>query len=198
MLGTVRDVCKIHPMVHDYRMTEAIENLSDLINEEGSGEEFFARNYVTQGMDALFREALLRLSGQSDQAAFELAQAMGGGKTHLMVALGLLARHPELRPSVLPADLTERLGFDHARIAAFNGRNDPDHYIWGEIGEQLDQAELIRPHWIDGPRGVDEQKWIEIIGDEPTLILLDELPPYLLNADTRSVGKGSLADLVTY
>ncbi len=198
MLGTVRDACKIHPMVHDYRMTEAIENLSDLINDEGGGAEFFARNYITQGMDALFREALLRLSGQSDQAAFELAQAMGGGKTHLMVALGLLAKHPELRPSVLPADLAGRLDFGPARIAAFNGRNDPDHYIWGEIAEQLGQADRIRPHWIDGPRGVDEQKWMQIIGDEPTLILLDELPPYLLNADTRSVGKGSLADLVTY
>lgn len=185
-------------MVHDYRMTEAIENLSDLIGGEGDGTEFFARNYVTQGMDTLFREGLLRLAGRSDQAAFELAQAMGGGKTHLMVALGLLAKHPELRPTVLPADLAERLDFGPARIAAFNGRNDPERYIWGEIAEQLGQADLIRPHWIDGPRGVDEQKWIEIIGDQPTLILLDELPPYLLNADTRSVGKGSLADLVTY
>jgi hypothetical protein len=134
MLRTVRDACAIHPMVHDYRMSEAIENLSDLIKEEGSGEEFFARNYVTQGMDTLFREGLLRLAGKSDQAAFELAQAMGGGKTHLMVALGLLARHPHLRPSVLPQDLAERLDFGAARIAAFNGRNDPEHYIWGEIG----------------------------------------------------------------
>jgi hypothetical protein len=51
VLGTVRDACKIHPMVHDYRMTEAIENLSDLISGEGDGSEFFARNYVTQGLD---------------------------------------------------------------------------------------------------------------------------------------------------
>lgn len=55
MPGTVRDACKIHPMVHDYRMTEAIENLSDLITGKGDGAEFFARNYITQGMDALFR-----------------------------------------------------------------------------------------------------------------------------------------------
>ncbi len=198
MLGTVRDACKIHPMVHDYRMTEAIENLSDLISDEGDGAEFFARNYVTQGMETLFREGLLRLAGRSDQAAFELAQAMGGGKTHLMVALGLLAKHPHLRPSVLPAELAERLDFGPARIAAFNGRNDPDHYIWGEIGEQLGQADRVRSHWIDGPKPIDETKWMTIIGDEPTLILLDELPPYLLNADTRSVGKGTLADLVTY
>ena len=187
VLATVRDACKIHPMVNDYRMTEAIENLSDLIHDEGDGREFFARNYVTQGMDALFREGLLRLAGLSDQAAFELAQAMGGGKTHLMTALGLLAKHPHLRAEVLPAELAERLDFGPARIAAFNGRNDPDHYVWGEIAEQLGKADLIRPYWIDGPRGVDEAKWLGIIGDEPTLILLDELPPYLLNATTRAV-----------
>ena len=185
-------------MVHDYRMTEAIENLSDLITSQGDGREFFARNHITQGMATLFREGLLRLAGRSDQAAFELAQAMGGGKTHLMNAIGLLAKHPGLRAEVLPAELADRLDFGPARIAAFNGRNDPDHFIWGEIAIQLGQAEPIRPYWIDGPRGVDEKKWLEILGDEPTLILLDELPPYLLNADTRAVGRGSLADLVTF
>jgi hypothetical protein len=46
MLGTVRDACNIHPMVHDYRMTEAIENLSDLIGDQGDGSELFARNYT--------------------------------------------------------------------------------------------------------------------------------------------------------
>ena len=197
MLGTVRDSCQIHPMVMDYRMPDAIENLSDLIDDQGDGRDFFARNYVTQGMEALFREGLLRLSGRSDQAAFELAQAMGGGKTHLMTAFGLLAKHPHLRGEVLSKDLVQQVDFGSARIAAFNGRNDPDHYIWGELADQLGQAELIRPYWADGPRGVPENKWIEIIGDEPTLILLDELPPYLLHASTRAVGKGSLADVVT-
>ncbi|MEA1048511.1 anti-phage-associated DUF499 domain-containing protein [Lamprobacter modestohalophilus] len=198
MLATVRDACQIHPIVYDYRMTEAIENLSDLITDQGDGRTFFARNYITQGMADLFREGLLRLSGKSDQATFELAQAMGGGKTHMMTALGLLAKHPHLRAEVLPAELAERLDCGPARIAAFNGRNDPDHYVWGELAEQLGQAEQIRPHWVDGPRGVDEAKWMAIIGETPTLILLDELPPYLLNASTRAVGKGSLADVVTY
>ncbi len=58
---------------------------------------------VTHGMSQLFREGMLRLCGKSDQAVFELTQAMGGGKTHMMIALGLLARHPELRNEVLPA-----------------------------------------------------------------------------------------------
>jgi len=179
-------------------MSQGIENLTDLINDEGDGREFFARNFVTRGMEQLFREGMLRLSGKSDQAVFELTQAMGGGKTHMMIALGLLARHPHLRPDVLPADLNERIGFGKARIAAFNGRNNPDNYIWGEIASQLGEAEAIKPYWVNGPKAVDQRKWKEIIGDRPTLILLDELPPYLQNASTQISGKGTLADMVVY
>jgi predicted AAA+ superfamily ATPase len=123
MIKTVKQACRFNPIIRDYRMSQGIENLADLINDEGDGSEFFSRNFVTHGMDQLFREGLLRLSGKSDQAVFELTQAMGGGKTHMMVALGLLARHPHLRKDVLPADLASRVDFGQARIAAFNGRN---------------------------------------------------------------------------
>ncbi len=32
--------------------------------------------------------------------------------------------------------------------------------------------------WKNGPDAPRESDWIDLIGDEPTLILLDELPPY--------------------
>lgn len=198
MIKTVKQACCFNPIIRDYRMSQGIENLADLIADEGDGQEFFSRNYVTHGMEQLFREGMLRLSGKSDQAVFELTQAMGGGKTHLMIALGLLARHPELRPQVLPADLNERLDFDNARIAAFNGRNNPDNYLWGEIATQLGAEETIKSYWVNGPKAVDQSKWKEIIGETPTLILLDELPPYLQNASTQMFGKGTLADMMVY
>jgi hypothetical protein len=99
MLKTVKQACTFNPIIRDYRMSEGIENLSALISDEGDGREFFARNYITSGMEQLFREGMLRLDGKSDQAVFELTQAMGGGKTHMMIALGLLAKHPHLRRS---------------------------------------------------------------------------------------------------
>jgi hypothetical protein len=68
VLGTVRVIRKLPPTVHDYRMSEAIENVSDLISGEGAGTQFFARTYVAQGMDTLFREGLLQLARRSDQA----------------------------------------------------------------------------------------------------------------------------------
>lgn len=198
MIKTVKQACRFNPIIRDYRMAQGIENLAELINDEGDGRDFFSRNYVTHGMEQLFREGLLRLSGKSDQAVFELTQAMGGGKTHMMIALGLLARHQHLRPEVLPEDLNARIDFAQARIAAFNGRNNPDNYIWGEIASQLGAEEAIKPHWVNGPKAVDQRKWKEIIGDKPTLILLDELPPYLDNASTQVFGKGTLANMAVY
>lgn len=198
MIKTVKQACRFNPIIRDYRMSQGIENLAELIQDEGDGREFFSRNYVTHGMDQLFREGLLRLSGKSDQAVFELTQAMGGGKTHMMIALGLLARHPHLRKEVLPADLASRIEFGEARIAAFNGRNNPDNFIWGEIATQLGAAEAIKPYWANGPKAVDQRQWKEIIGNEPTLILLDELPPYLDNASTQVFGQGTLANMVVY
>ena len=198
MIKTVKQACRFNPIIRDYRMSQGIENLAELINDEGDGREFFSRNFVTHGMEQLFREGLLRLSGKSDQAVFELTQAMGGGKTHMMIALGLLARHPHLRSDVLPPDLAARVDFGTARIAAFNGRNNPDNYIWGEIASQLGAEDAIKPYWANGPKAVDQRKWKEIIGDKPTLILLDELPPYLDNASTQVFGQGTLANMVVY
>ena len=42
-------------------------------------------------MTRLMREAFRRLDGQSQQGVFVLSQAMGGGKTHSLIAFGLLA-----------------------------------------------------------------------------------------------------------
>ncbi len=198
MLKTVKQACTFNEVVHNYRMAEGIENLADLILDEGDGRDFFERNYVTNGMGQLFHEGMLRLSSKSDQAVFELSQAMGGGKTHMMIALGLLARHEHLRPEVLDADLNARVDFDQARIAAFNGRNNPDNYLWGDIATQLGEAEAIKEYWANGPKPVDQAGWKRIIGDKPTLIMLDELPPYLNVAATTAVGGSTLADIVVY
>lgn len=86
-----------NPSIREYRMSQAVEKLAVFIQDEGDEQKFLARNYVTQGMGQLFREGRLRLSGKSDQAVFELTQAMGGDKTHRMIALGRLARDPEPR-----------------------------------------------------------------------------------------------------
>ena len=121
MLKTVKQACEFDPQVMDYQMSQGVEHLSDVITDEGDGTAFFARNYVTQGMEQLFNEGLLRLSGKSDQAVFELSQAMGGGKTHLMIALGLMAKHKKLRQTYLPDSLQSQIEIPVPSLEAVRG-----------------------------------------------------------------------------
>jgi hypothetical protein len=199
MLQTVKDACELHPMALDYAMSEQIENLSDVLDRtESEAGDFFDKNHLTQGMEILLSQGLKRLAGRSDQAVFELKQAMGGGKTHSMIALGLLARNTELRKAVVP-QIAGDAPFERARVVAINGRAGfAERFLWGEIATQLDKAPLFAKFWKHGAEAPSEPDWIELFGDAPTLIMLDELPPYFDYALTRVVGGGTLAQVTTY
>jgi predicted AAA+ superfamily ATPase len=199
MLLTVKDACELHPMALEFAMSDQIENLSAVIEAQSrDAHEFFAKNYVTKGMETLLNQGLKRLAGKSDQAVFELKQAMGGGKTHSMIALGLLAKDPGLRAAVVP-EIAADATLDSAKLVAINGRQGfEDTFIWGEIARQLDRAPQFARFWKDGAKAPSEKDWIDLIGDDPTLLLLDELPPYFDYAITRTIGGGTLAQVTTY
>src|SRR5262245_53679348 len=135
-MQTVRDACQLQPNALSVMLGDQIEQLDQLTTAEGDGTEFFEKTYITQGMQDLISEGIARLAGASTQGIFHLKQAMGGGKTHLLVGFGLLAKHPILRKTHC-AGLPNASAFQSTNIAAFNGRNNPDHFFWGEIANQL-------------------------------------------------------------
>ena len=196
-MKTVRDVCELQPNALSIKLSDQVEQLDELIGGEGDGTAFFERTHITQGMQDLVSEGIARLAGASSQAVFHLKQAMGGGKTHLLVGFGLLAKHPALRKTYC-AGVSHADAFEGAAIAAFNGRNNPDHFFWGEIAGQLGKGDEFRAFWTAGPKAPDEKDWLELLqGDRPVLILLDEMPPYLHYLDTQKVGNGTVADIAT-
>ena len=198
-IPTVLEACELHPSALDFAMSDQVEHLSDLLDDtEKKASDFFAKNYVTAGMARLLREGLQRLDGQSNQAVFELRQAMGGGKTHSMLALGTLARNPHFYDQV-PDNLARGISPLTAKVVAINGRTvSKDHYLWGDIAEQLGGLDQFSKFWKNGADAPSEQDWVDLIGDASTLILLDELPPYFDYAITRPVGGGTLANVATY
>ena len=96
-MKTVKDACQLQENALSITLSDQIEQLDELITGEGDGTAFFKKTHITQGMQDLISEGIARLSGSSSQAVFHLKQAMGGGKTHLLVGFGLLARFPKLR-----------------------------------------------------------------------------------------------------
>ena len=196
-MRTVRDACQLQPNALSIKLSDQIEQLDELIKAEGEGAAFFERTHITQGMQDLIGEGIARLAGFSSQAVFHLKQAMGGGKTHLLVGFGLLARNSELRKKYCGGTLYAT-AFEKADIAAFNGRNNPDHFFWGEIATQLGKAEQFKAFWTGGPKAPDEKDWLKLFdGALPVLILLDEMPPYFHYLDTQKVGGGTVADIAT-
>ena len=193
----VTSLCVISPDALSMTRSEQVEHLSSITEADLSvAQAFYSRNHVTRGMSEFLRGAVKRLQGQSPQAVFELRQAMGGGKTHNMIALGLLARFPELR-DLVPESITAGLGEASAKIATVDGRN-VQKFISGDIAEQLGCAEEFRDYWVNGPTEMTEIDWIRMIGDTPTLIMLDELPFYLAHAHTHPVGQGTLLDRLKF
>lgn len=194
MLQTVRDTCAFDPKAIDYALSEQIEDLADLVGHTpAAAEAFFEKTFVTGGMRTLLRQGLQRLSGKSGQAVFELKQAMGGGKTHSMLALGYLAANPNLT-RLVPADVTEGFEPAAAKVVAISGRSiSRERHLWGDIADQLGKADEFLAFYKGVPQAPNERDWIQLIGDKPTLILLDELPPFFQYAMTQSVGGGTLA-----
>src|SRR6478736_3617490 len=117
-MRTVRDACQVQPNALSIKLSDQIEQLDELITAEGDGRAFFDKTHITHGMQDLISEGIARLAGTSSQAIFHLKQAMGGGKTHLLVGFGLLARLPALRASVC-STVPYASGFDTAKVAAF-------------------------------------------------------------------------------
>jgi hypothetical protein len=147
------------------------------LNGAVDGPSFFEENHFTAGMLTLVDRALRHLAGgDAGSSIFHLSQAMGGGKTHSMIALGLLARDPQLRRDVLgDKDPAPRLAT--TRVVGFNGRStDAPGGIWGTLASQLGNASRATEHNTSAP---GPNAWKELLGKQPLIVFLDEIPPYL-------------------
>ena len=173
-------------------------NLDSLLKGQLSGTEFFDENYFTNGMITLVDRAFRQLSGnQAGSSVFLLSQAMGGGKTHSMIGLGLLARDPQLRHRVLgDKDPAPRLG--KCRVVGFNGRNsDASGGIWGSIAEQLGKSDQFARYITPLLSAPGPEAWKQVLGGDPLIIFLDELPPYLEYSVSVPVGGANLSVVTT-
>lgn len=195
-MRTIKSACQLQQKALEINVGDQIEQLDQIIYDT-NGQEYFKKTFITDGMKTLLFKGMARLAGKSNDSVFHLKQAMGGGKTHLMVGFGLLAKDRALRDMQV-GFIPYQSEFDSAKIAAFNGRNNPHTYFWGEIARQLGKEGLFKEYWESGAKAPDEQSWIKLFdGEEPILILLDEMPPYFHYYSTQVLGQGTIADVIT-
>lgn len=195
---TLQTLCTPRASVFAADRRATVLSLDTFLKGQVHGSEFFDENYFTNGMVTLVDSAFRHLSGSgAGSSVFLLSQAMGGGKTHSMIGLGLLARDPELRRRVLgDKDPAPKLG--RCRVVGFNGRStDYPGGIWGSIAEQLGKADLFARYVAPLLSAPGPEAWKQLLGGDPLILFLDELPPYLEYAVAVPVGNGDLGVVTT-
>ncbi|AMW32750.1 Predicted ATPase, AAA+ superfamily [Fervidobacterium changbaicum] len=195
-MRTLYELCVPRESVFDETKRDDVLDLSDLIENRIDPYRFFEETYITDGMRVLFDTAFKRFHRQTAAGVIKLRQSMGGGKTHNMIALGLLARYPDLREKVL-GDKFKDSPLGRIKVVAFTGReSDAPYGIWGAIAEQLGKREMFKDYYspLQAP---GQSAWVNLLRGEPLLILLDELPPYLENAKAKLIGESNLAVVTT-
>ncbi len=189
------------------RLRDVIEDRADDVYWKP--DIFFENTYPTEGLRLLLDEALGRLSGikPANNAVIRLETAFGGGKTHNLIALyhaasgyvpdevfvdgGLIPPQGTVRiAGVVGSDLEPTMGLQHDDTSTYT--------LWGEIAYQLGGAEayrMVQQSEVDKTApgtGLLER----LIGDQPTLIMLDEVARHLRSAKTvpTSTGRSDLAE----
>jgi len=161
---------------------------------------FFEATYLTTELRRILTDVFSVLAGKSGDRVLQLRTPFGGGKTHSLLSLyhlahsrQLLGDMPEL--SSLPDPGTVRLAvISGVDIGAADTYTHNRRTLWGELAWQL-----------GGPEGyglVAEQDRLgvapggdvlsRLIGDAPTLLLLDEVLLYVENAMGVVVGESTL------
>ncbi len=157
-----RSVAQPHPDVASgrYLQAEFAADLAQVARGDGTDEyrdpvEFFRRTYLTDGLRALLRVALDRLSGTSGDPVVELQTNFGGGKTHTMLALyhlfsgvpssSLLGLDGLLQEAnISQAPKAQRAVLVGTSLSPTQERTKPDgtvvRTLWGELAWQLGES----------------------------------------------------------
>jgi hypothetical protein len=188
-------------------------SLDEVVNESapqayGEPRLFFESTWPSQGLRDLLNEVFGRLSGKRPAAApvIRLETNLGGGKTHNLIALWHAAHgHLDpmaalafMDPDLLPDEPVERVAVSvgtapgatwFPEVGGVSARSLWEHLAL-QLGGPAAAEALVGGDPLLAP-GADGLK--RLLGDRPTLILIDELARYLSVAAGVEVGGTTLA-----
>jgi predicted AAA+ superfamily ATPase len=176
-------------------------------------ETFFAGTYPSGGLKSLLNEALGRIGGGKPDGAsvIRLETNLGGGKTHNLIALfhaaggQLTPEHAGefMDPGLLPDQVVERIGVFVGTSAGAQSfptiQGIAPRTVWGYLALQIGGADGYAhvsgdDEALTAP-GSDALK--KLIGDQPALLLVDEIARYYKVARGVRVGDTTLAGQTT-
>ncbi|MEM3871137.1 MAG: DUF499 domain-containing protein, partial [Nitrososphaeria archaeon] len=189
------------------RLEESVfaASLGDVVQNRGAvdyrdPEIFFRKTFFTTGLTNLISAVLMKLSGVGKgDTVIQIQTPFGGGKTHALLALYHVFKHPEEAmhheaiKNILKKNRIARI--PETKVVVFVGEYaDPlkGRTLWGEIAHQLGCYELVKEY--DEKRVAPDRNLISKIlsKNKPVLILMDELLQYVVRTLGVEVKEGTL------
>jgi hypothetical protein len=133
---------------------------------------FFRKTYLTQGLKNLLNVIEKRLTSKGGDAVIQIQTPFGGGKTHALIAMYHKAREWKAKTVVIVGTAMS-----------------PQETIWGTIEKQL-TGSVKR---LAGNVSPGREALREVLGKQPTLILMDEVLEYTTKTAGVQVKDTSLA-----
>ena len=174
---------------------------------------FFTTSFPSAGMKATYDEVLGRVSGKRPDAApvVRLAEALGGGKTHILIGVYHLATKVIDRDVVkafVNLDLLPDGAVEQVAVmvgATTGGSAFPEVHgvsaqtLWGYLALQIGGTvayDIVKANDLDQV-APGSDAFGKVMAGKPTLILIDELALYLRAASGKVVGSTTLARQTT-
>ena len=159
---------------------------------------FFDNTFLTDQMKLLVRGTMARLDRGGGQPVTIIDTGFGGGKTHSLLLLHHILNSPDIGLDfVRDRGVAVDVGIDtipQARIIEIDCRRITKNTLWGEIAYRLDRYAEFEDMDIRQEPPMDITKMKRLF-DGPVLVMLDELPHYLIKADGIKVGTKTLGEL---
>lgn len=148
-------------------------------------ERFFLRTHITGSMEQLMGEVLKRLREGKGNSTITFQTPFGGGKTHALIMLWhFFKNYQSIKHIDKVKQMVSKLGEPlQVRIAVFVGDAIdplPDREPFTPLGHLMEQLGVygkVQRH--DQERlSPGSEKLVELLGEKPTIFLLDELAIY--------------------
>lgn len=162
---------------------------------------FWQATYLTQELGRLLDEVLGCLAGKPGDRVIQMRSPFGGGKSHVLTALYHAAGSRKALEQAIPAGRklpdpgkVRVAGLDGEKFGPQEGlsiNGVTAHTIWGALAAQLGSFDLVKQH--EESRTAPGGDLVgRMLGDIPTLILMDEVLSYVERAMTIGTGESNL------
>ena len=152
---------------------------------------FFENTYLTNQMKGMVKDTLLRLDRNEGVPVTVIDTGFGGGKTHTLLLMHHIFKNPSIGFEYISKfnldKETNTKKIPDVNVIAIDCRDVKKNTLWGEIADRLGKYEQFK-EYDEKRKPVNNLDDLKSLFDKPTLLMIDELPHYLLECANEKVG----------